>query len=160
MRDIAITLLVFLGCLYMLKKPYIGILQWSWLSYMNPHRLAYGFAYSLPFAQITAIVLLVSMLFSKQKKMIPMNFITVSWIFFVLFMGVTTIFAFFPDAALLQYIKVIKIQVIIFLTMMLITDMQKLRQLIWVVVLSIGFFSIKGGVFGDLQIVLLRVIMN
>jgi len=114
---------------------------------MNPHRLSYGFAYSMPFAQVTALVLFVSMLFSKQTKMFPITGITVIWIIFLLFMGVTTFFAFYPDLAMEQYTKVLKIQLITFLTMMLITDMEKLTQLIWVVVLSIGYYSVKGGVF-------------
>jgi len=147
MRDIAITLVVFVGCFYTLKRPYIGVLLWSWLSYMNPHRLAYGFAYSMPFAQITAIVLLSSMLFSKDTRMFPRGGITNVWVLFLLFMGVTTLFAFFPDQAFSQYIKVIKIQLITFLTMMLITDFKKLRQLIWVIVMSIGYYSVKGGIF-------------
>lgn len=147
MRDIAITLIVAYGCMYTLKRPYIGILLWSWLSYMNPHRLAYGFAYSMPFAQVTAIVLLVSMFFSKDTKMFPINKVTITWMLFIFFMGITSYFAYFHDQAIAQYIKVIKIQLISFLTMMLINDFKKLKQLIWVIVLSIGFFSIKGGLF-------------
>lgn len=147
MRDIAVTLIVLAGCCYTLQRPYIGILLWSWLSYMNPHRLAYGFAYSAPFAYVTAIVLVFSLIISRDKKSLPINTITITWLFFVGFMGITTVFAFFPDDALIQYIKVIKIQLIVFLTMMLITDMQKLRLLIWVIVLSIGYYSVKGGVF-------------
>ncbi len=147
MRDLAITIIVFVSCFYTLKKPYIGILLWSWLSYMNPHRLAYGFAYSMPFAQITALTLMGSMLFSKKIKKIPINSMTVTWILFVAFMGITTIFAFFPDAAKIQYIRIVKIQLVIFLTMMLIDDMEKLKQLIWVIVLSLGYFSVKGGLF-------------
>jgi putative inorganic carbon (HCO3(-)) transporter len=147
MRDIVITLIVMIGCLYTLKKPYIGILLWSWLSYMNPHRMSYGFAYSQPFAQLTAIVLLGSTLLSRQRQGIPINKITITWISFILFMMVTTFYAFYPDQAWIQYIKVIKIQLIVFITMMLITDREKLNQLIWVIVLSIGYFSVKGGVF-------------
>ncbi|MBS3913927.1 putative O-glycosylation ligase, exosortase A system-associated [Methylomonas rivi] len=147
MRDIVITLIVLIGCGYTLKRPYIGVLLWSWLSYMNPHRLAFGFAYSAPFAQITALVLLGSMLFSKETRKPPINSITVVWFVFVLFMGITSVFAFFPEIALKYYERVIKIQFIVFLTMMLITDMRKLNQLLWVISLSIGYFSVKGGVF-------------
>ncbi len=43
--------------------------------------------------------------------------------------------------------EIIKIQLIIFLTIIIITDIQKLRQLIWVIVVSIGYFSVKGGLF-------------
>uniref|UniRef100_UPI003567F853 DUF5935 domain-containing protein n=1 Tax=Neptunomonas sp. TaxID=1971898 RepID=UPI003567F853 len=57
MRDILMVLIVFGSIPFILRKPYIGILMWAWLSYMNPHRLAYGFAYDMPFAQIIALVL-------------------------------------------------------------------------------------------------------
>lgn len=147
MRDILITLIVLTGCIYTIKKPYIGILLWSWLSYMNPHRLAYGFAYSMPFAQVTAVTLIGSMLLSKDTRRLPINGLIVIWIIFILFMGITTIFAYFPESALKEYERIVKIQLIVFLTMMLITDMEKMKQLLWVIVLSIGYFSVKGGVF-------------
>ncbi len=147
MRDIAITLIVIYGCLYTLQKPYIGVLLWSWLGYMNPHRLSYGFAYDAPFAQITAIVLMGAMVFSGQTKKLPINPLTVTWIIFVAFMGITTLFAYFPDDAETQYIRVIKIQLVAFLTMMLITDLTKLNQLLWVIVVSLGYYSVKGGFF-------------
>jgi putative inorganic carbon (hco3(-)) transporter len=147
MRDLVITLIVLTGSFYTLKRPYIGILLWSWLSYMNPHRLAYGFAYNMPFAQITALVLIGSMIFSKDTRKPPINSVTIIWIMFILFMGITTIFAYFPESALNDYVRTLKIQLIVFLTMMLITDMERLKQLLWVIVLSIGYFSVKGGVF-------------
>jgi probable O-glycosylation ligase (exosortase A-associated) len=147
MRDILVTFIVIVGCAYTLKRPYIGILLWSWLSYMNPHRLCYGFALNAPLAQITAIVLLVSMLLSKETKKFPLNGLTGTWIVFILFMGITTFFAYFPDNAEFQYKQVIKTQFVVFLTMMLITDMDKMNKLIWVIVLSIGYYSVKGGLF-------------
>lgn len=147
MRDILVTFLVIVGCGYTIKKPYIGILVWSWLSYMNPHRLSYGFAYTMPFAQITALTLAISMIFTKDKKGIPINSITVVWIVFIIFMGITTYFAYFPDFASEYYDRVLKIQLIIFLTMVLIIDMEKLRNLIWAIVISVGYFSVKGGIF-------------
>ena len=45
MRDIALVIIVFGSLPFILARPYIGILMWSWLGYMSPHRLAYGFAY-------------------------------------------------------------------------------------------------------------------
>ena len=147
MRDFLITLLV-LGTLpYILKKPYYGILVWSWLSYMNPHKLAYGFAFNMPFAQIVVITLFVSLLFTREKLRFPLTPHTVIWIIFILWMGVTTINAYYPDYAFAQFIKVLKIQIVTFLTLMLITDIDRLRKLIWVIVGSISFFSIKGGIY-------------
>lgn len=147
MRDILVTLVVFIGCAYTIKKPYIGLLLWAWLSYMNPHRLSYGFAYNMPFAQVTALMLFGSMIFTKDKKGIPLNSITIPWFIFLFFMGLTSYLGYFQDFALEYYERVVKIQVIVFLTMVLITDMPKLRNLIWAIVVSIGYFSIKGGIF-------------
>jgi len=147
MRDILVTLIVFGSIPFIFRKPYIGVLVWSWLSYMNPHRLGWGFAYTMHFAQIIAVVLFCAIIFSKEKKMFPITITTVIWIIFLIWMGVTTIFAYFPDDAFLQYKKIIKIQLITFLTMMLMTDIEKIRKLIWVIVVSIGYFTVKGGVF-------------
>lgn len=147
MRDILLTLIVFSSLIFILQRPYIGILVWSWLSYMNPHRLTWGFAYTLPFAQVVAITLLIGMVFSRQKMRLPINFTVVVWLIFIGWMSLTTTTALVPDQALEGYIKIIKIQLVTFLTLMLIDDQKKLDQLIWVIVLSIGYFSFKGGVF-------------
>ena len=147
MRDILITVMVFGTIPYIFKRPWVGILVWSWLSYMNPHRLAYGFAYDMPFAQIIAIVLFVSLILSKEKLSFPRHWIIPIWIFFIVWMGITTIFAYFPDLAWGQYKKIFKIQLLTFLVLLLINDMQKMRYLIWTIVVSIGFYSVKGGIF-------------
>lgn len=147
MRDIAITIVVILGCINTFKKPHIGVLLWSWLGYMNPHRLSWGFAYWAPFAQVTAACLLMTTLYTKKKQAIPVNSLTAVWIIFIIFMAITTIYAYFPNLAFEYYKRILKIQLIIFLTMIIITDLQKLRQLIWVIVISIGYFSVKGGAF-------------
>lgn len=147
MRDIILTLIVFGSLPFILRNAYVGVLVWSWLSYMNPHRFTWGFAYSFPFAQIVAVVLLIATLISKDKKAVPLTGLTVFWILFLLWMVVTTLFALYPESALTQLIKVVKIQLIIFFTLMLIHKKEQVMALLWVIVGSIGFFGIKGGLF-------------
>ncbi|MGY8870330.1 MAG: putative O-glycosylation ligase, exosortase A system-associated [Pseudomonadales bacterium] len=147
MRDILITLIVFGSIPFILRRPYIGILMWSWLSYMNPHRLAYGFAYDMPFAQVIAIVIFMAFIFNKDRQSIPFNGTVIVWVLFLIWASLTTYFAIYPDFAAEQYIRIIKIQIFTFLTMALITNQDRLNKLIWVIALSIGFYSIKGGIF-------------
>ncbi|MCB1705691.1 MAG: putative O-glycosylation ligase, exosortase A system-associated [Halioglobus sp.] len=147
MRDIIITVLVFGMLPFILRYPWYGVLAWSWLSYMNPHRLAWGFAYDMPFAQIVAIVLLFSMIVSKEKKSLPANPLVVVWVIFLIWLIICTVFAVYPDLAFPHLIKVLKIQLITFVTLMLMRDFQRVNQLIWVIVFSIGFYSVKGGIF-------------
>ncbi|BBB28756.1 putative O-glycosylation ligase, exosortase A system-associated [Neptunomonas japonica] len=147
MRDLLITLIVFGSIPFILRRPYIGILMWSWLSYMNPHRLAYGFAYDMPFAQVIAITIFMAFVFNKDRQSIPFSGTVVVWVLFLIWASLTTYFAIYPDFAAEQYIRIIKIQIFTFLTMALITNQDRINKLIWVIALSIGFYSIKGGIF-------------
>lgn len=147
MRDIIITLMVFGTIPFILMRPWYGVLAWSWLSYMNPHLQAWGFARTMPFAQIVALVLIVSLFINKDKRGIPLNLTTGVWLFFIAWMGLTTAFAIYPDNAMDYYERVLKIQLVTFFTFMLISDQQRVNWLIAVIVFSIGYFSFKGGIF-------------
>ena len=147
MRDLFVTGVIFSLLPFVFKRPWLGILLWSWLGYMNPHRLTWGFAYSMPFSMIVGLVTITAFMMSKEKKEMPWTRETILLLIFVGWMLVTTIFAFYPDAAWVQWDKVWKIQLMIFLTALIINDRHKLHWLIWVIVLSFGFYGIKGGLF-------------
>ena len=147
MRDVIITLMVFATLPYIFRYPWYGVLTWSWLSYMNPHRLAWGFAYDMPFAQIVAIVLLISLLISPEKKKLPANPLVTWWIIFLVWLSISAVNGVYPELAYPTLQKVLKVQLMTVVTIMLMLDMQRIRQLIWVIVFSIGFYSVKGGVF-------------
>jgi hypothetical protein len=70
MRDIVVALVVFGLLPLVLRRPQVGIYLWCWISYMNPHRLAYGFAMTFPWAYLIAISTMMGMLFSKEPKRI------------------------------------------------------------------------------------------
>jgi probable O-glycosylation ligase (exosortase A-associated) len=147
MRDLLVTAIVFGALPFILKRPWIGILVWSWLGYMNPHKQTWGFAYDFPFAQVVAIVTIVAFVFSREKKEMVWTRETVLLLIFIGWMLFTTFFAFYPDDAWMQWDKVWKIQLVTFLTAILIKDHRQLHWLIWVVVLSIGYYGVKGGIF-------------
>lgn len=146
MRDLAL-MMTFLGILpFVLSRPYIGILLWSWFSYMNPHRLTYGFAYSFPFAMIIALVTIVAGVKDQSSKSIPWNGFTLTWLVFIVWFSITTIFAFHPDSAIPDWIMMLKVQLISFMTIMLCKQKHQIQSLIWVIAFSIGFYGIKGGI--------------
>jgi len=146
-RDVALTCLV-MGLLpFCLSRPWIGVLTWSWLGYMNPHRMTWGFAYDLPFGMMVMLATVLGLVITKDKKGLPnaieVYLLLAMWGWFL----VTTMFAFYPEDAWIQFNKVSKILVGIFLSLFLLQDAQKVRALIWVIALSIGFFGVKGGIF-------------
>ena len=147
MRDLFVTAVIFGLIPFIFKRPWVGILLWSWLGYMSPHRLAYGFAYDFPFSMIVGVVTIVSFMASREKKAMLWTRETILLLIFVGWMLFTTFFAFYPDWAWLQWNKVWKIQMMVLLTALIITERQQLHWLIWVIALSLGFYGVKGGIF-------------
>lgn len=147
MRDLALVLVVFVLLPFVLKKPHIGILLWSWVGYMNPHRLTWGFAFSFPFAMIIGVVTLIGVLFSKEPKKIPLTMPVIILIILNIWFLVTTYFSLFPADAWVQWDKVFKIQLMGFLTLMFIRGRERIDMLVWVIIVSIGFYGVKGGIF-------------
>ncbi len=147
MRDIVVTAMVFVGLFYVFRRPHYGIYLWSWISYMSPHRLCYGFAYNFPFAMITAIVTLLSYAFSKEPKRIPWTAEIILLLLLNVWFVFCNLFAFYPDLAWTLWNKVWKIQLMTLVTIMLITDRQRLHWLVWAIGLSLGYYGTKGGIF-------------
>ncbi|MDD5330471.1 MAG: putative O-glycosylation ligase, exosortase A system-associated [Sulfuricella sp.] len=147
MRDYLVVAIIFGALPYVLTRPHLGVLLWTWVGVMNPHRLGWGFANDLPVAAIAGGVTLVSFLLSKEPKRIPWVPATIFLVLFVLWMNVTTVFALVPDLAVQQWSKVMKIQLMILLTLMLMYDRVRLHHLVWVIVISLGFYGVKGGIF-------------
>lgn len=147
MRDLLVAGIVFGGLAFTLSNPHIGVLLWSWIGYMNPHRLGWGFAYNFPFALLIALVTLASLLISRKK----LEFFwhpAVGWLIFLnIWFVVTTVFSLQPDASWTQWEKVVKIQLFIFITLWVMNDRKKIDSLIWVIAGSIGFYGFKGGIF-------------
>ena len=147
MRDLLVTGIVFGVLPFIFKRPWIGILLWCWLAYMNPHRQTWGFAYDFPFAFICAVVTIVAFVLSREKKEMVWTRETVLLLLFVGWMAITTVFALYPDLARLQWNKVWKIQLMVFLTAMIIKERQHLHWMIWIIALSLGYYGVKGGIF-------------
>jgi putative inorganic carbon (HCO3(-)) transporter len=147
MRDLIVTLLVFGSLPFVFKKPYLGVVLWIWISVMNPHSQGWGFARTFPFAAIIAGVTVLALIFSKEKKNLPMSGVTVVFMMFVAWMSVSSVFALYPDEVYDQWLKVYKIMGMTLVTMMIMKERRHVELAIWTIVISIGYYGVKGGVF-------------
>jgi len=150
LRDLVVTAVIFGLTPFCFTQPWMGILTWSWLGYMNPHRLTWGIAYSMPFGMIVMAVTLIGLPFARGTKGIPnvreMHLLLALWGWFL----VTSIFAFYPDAAWEHLSKVSKVLLGTVLSVLLLQEEKKCKALIWVIALSVGFFGLKGGIWAIL----------
>ena len=147
-RDLALTIFIF-GLLPMcLARPHWGILLWTWIGLMNPHKLTWGFAYNFPFAMIVGVVTMLAILISKEPKRLPLAPPIVVLLLLILWMTITTlVFSLYPEFAWPKWEKVMKIQVFILLTLLVMQSQERIRSLVLVATLSIAYFGIKGGIF-------------
>ncbi len=143
-RALLLLAIVIASLPFILRQPHIGVYVWSWIGYMNPHRLAWS---ALPFAEMAAGATLIAMLFTKESRKIPWTRESVLLLTFVVWMFITTLFADLQYWAWFKWDKVWKVMLFVFITMMFITDKKRLQILIWVIVLSLGFYGVKGGIF-------------
>lgn len=146
-RDLFVSLVVFGFLPKILIRPDLGILLWCWLSYMNPHKLSWGFAHDFPFALCVALAILAGLLIWKESKKIIWMPVNVILILFIIWMFITTLFAVNQEAAWFEWGKVWKIQLMTFVTMILMQTRWRLEAMVWVIALSLGFYGLKGGIF-------------
>jgi hypothetical protein len=72
MRDIVLAIVLGVLAPIGLLHPWIGVLLWSWVSLMSPHRMTYGFMYDAPVAMLTGVVTLAGLLLSRDPKRLPL----------------------------------------------------------------------------------------
>ena len=148
MRDIAFTAIFACLLVAVFRFPVVGAYLWAWLSLMNPHKLTFGFAFGFPFAQLCAVVTLIALTFTRKRQPIPITSVTVVYLMLLAWITIAAFFAIAPPAEVFsRWVFVMKIQFMMFVTMMLVTNPRQLRVLIWVVTFSVAFYGIKGGVF-------------
>lgn len=147
MRDLLLFAIIFGSIPFTFKRPAIGVLMYTWLSLMNPHRLSYGAAYDFPFAAIIAIVTVVALLMSKQPKAFPRTPLTMVLLAFCAWFTFTSFFALEPDLVWREWNRVIRTMFMIFISMMLLNKEKYIKLFVAVVALSIGIYGLKGGIF-------------
>src|SRR5690242_8785286 len=147
MRDIVLTTFIAFCLLAALSNPFAGVLLWTWLSVMNPHRLTWGFAYDFPFAQAAAIATLLSVIVSHKKVSFPFTSVTVALIAFWLWINITMPFAIHIEDSVELWSRVNKTLIMTLVALAVVRTERQIRIFLWVFVLSVVYFGVKGGIW-------------
>src|SRR5712664_750908 len=155
MRDLILFIIIAISIPISFFRPYIGILMWTWITFMNPHRYTWGFMYNFPVAAVIAVPTLVGCLFTSNinKKFLKRETILLAglWIWFcITFLHAMQVplFEGHLDDAKLEWIRVSKVLLITFAMILLVTSHNRFKSLVWVTAMSFGLLAIKGAVFG------------
>jgi probable O-glycosylation ligase (exosortase A-associated) len=146
-RDLALFALVFGSVPLILARPYIGVLLWTVFAFLNPHRFAWGAAYDFRFSLVIGATLVIATLFSRNRGRMIWTPVTCLWLVFFCWTVLTTAFALEPIDADVEWSRWWKINLVCVLSILLMQSRERLNQLIWTIVLSLGFYGVKGGLF-------------
>jgi putative inorganic carbon (hco3(-)) transporter len=148
MRDYLIVMLLLVSLPVGLTNPYYGVLVYTWVSYMNPHRLAWGFAQTFPAGKLAAASALLGILMRGPSDTRPLRKReNVLMIGLMVCFTLSSLFALHPDRAWSRWFDMLKIIGMSLVTSVMLTDRRTVRCFFLVIVGSIGFYGFKGGIF-------------
>lgn len=154
MRDLILSLIIIGLMPVSFRRPYIGLVMFSWLAYMRVQDLTWSFARGVRWSFYLALLMFGGWIFSKKRG--PFftpdlrNYLMVSMIVLV---GLGVAFArrkpvFGLTDQIKEYIEFVKIIAIALFTTGIVTTRERLRLLVWVIALSFGFYGFKNALWG------------
>lgn len=147
MRDLLITFFLLGSIPAILMRPYVGLVMWFVLAFLNPHQMAYGFVTTMPVAMLIGGSTLVGFVLFREPKRMPIDATTGMIMALMVWITVTTLFALKPEGAWPDWDRAIKLLGMTLLMIPLLTNRQRLQGVIWAIVLSVDFYGIRGGVY-------------
>lgn len=130
-----------------LRMPHVGMMAWTWVSYMYPHRMVYGFAVTFPFLDFIAVTTALSWMLSREPKKIPFHPILIPFFMFVLWYCFTTAMALNHELAMPKFTDQLKTALFTLFMMGLINTRHRIDAMIYVICASLGYLGLKGGLF-------------
>lgn len=146
MRDSLLALAILVLCVGAVRRPWIGVMGWTWVSLMNPHALSWHLS-SFPVAAAVAVSTLLGLLFTKDRRDFSITTETALLIVFMCWICITLPFSFNVEGSIPMWKRVMKIDFMILVSLAILYSRKHLIAFTWVVVSSIGFYGVKGGIF-------------
>lgn len=148
MRDLAFAGMLVPLLAMAVARPFVGVLVWSWISFMNPHREVYGFAQTMPWAMLTFLVTVFGCVLAREPRRPAINGVTVLLLVFAALITLTSFTGIGPvEPRWYMYDRVIKILAGLLLTASLLTERRRVDALVWLMVIALGYYGVKGGIF-------------
>ena len=154
MRDLVVFAVVMLTLPSSFQRPFIGLLVFSWLAYMRPQDLCWGFARTMRLSFFVGIAMVAGWWANEQgrRRFTHWDFRTGMIVLLAALISVSYLFAHqhttYTNRYYFEYLKIV---VVALFTVGQVDSRQRLRAILWTIALSLGFFGIKGGLFGMLS---------
>lgn len=151
MRDYLVLALVMATIPLALYQPFFGLLGFSWLAYMRPQDLSWGFAAELPLSKYVTVALWASLMMRGKVNIFRRTPVTGAMLLLWAWLLVTCFTAVRNDVATAKFEDISKVLIVALITVVLVTDVRRFRILMGVIAFSLGFLGLKYGAYGVLR---------
>jgi probable O-glycosylation ligase (exosortase A-associated) len=145
----ALVIMIFLlGSLPItLFRPYVGVVMWYVVSFMNIQQEAYGALSSAPVGLMIAAAVIIGLVISPEAKKLPLDKIVILIFLWASWITVTSFTALLPDLSWSHWNAVIKMLMMTLVAIPIINNRQRLHGLVCAMVVCIGIYGVRGGLF-------------
>jgi probable O-glycosylation ligase (exosortase A-associated) len=153
LRDLLVFALVMFLLPSSIRRPFIGLLLFSWLAYMRPQDLCWGFARSMRMSFFVGVAMFLGWWANEQGKRRFARWDVRTSLMAALAFLVTLSYAFAEhhnEYTNQYFVEFLKIVLVALFTTAQVDSRERLRLLLWTIALSLGFFGVKNGVLGIL----------
>jgi putative inorganic carbon (hco3(-)) transporter len=155
MRDLLVVVILLGSIPICLLRPHIGILLWFWVTYFNPHRFTWGYAYNLPAAMLVAVPTMLGAVTAKKtlRALLTVESLLLmglwGWFTFTYIhaQGIPLFAGNMLDAKY-QMNHISKILLMTFVMIVIINSKERFRNVILVTAGSLGALALKSSLFG------------
>jgi putative inorganic carbon (HCO3(-)) transporter len=155
MRDLLLVIIILGSVPFCFRNPCFGVMMWYWVSYFNPHRFTWSFAYNFPVALLVAVPTLAGTIFARKSLRALLVWESVClaavWLWFsftyVNAKGIP-LFAEHMENASYEMSHISKILLMTFVMILVVNSRDKLRGVMIVSAVSLGLLAVKGMLFG------------
>jgi probable O-glycosylation ligase (exosortase A-associated) len=147
MRTLVFTIVILFLCALVLAFPHVGVLTWVWISLGAPHKEMWGGAASWNWNMIIVVITVLAWMFSREPKYLPSDALSILVICFLASLTLSATFSLTPKNSWDWWNTFIRSIVLYFPVLLLLNSRSRLNALIWVIVITFGQHSVKGGGF-------------
>lgn len=148
MRDLILIVTMTALIPLSLTRPFIGVLLFSWISFMNPHQLNWGMSSSIQWAMIIAVTTIIGSMIKGELKHLVANAVTVPIALFLVCITITSTVALAPpELVWAKWEATFKAFAFLLVAAAVVRSKVRIHALLWIMVISLGYFGIRGGVF-------------
>jgi putative inorganic carbon (hco3(-)) transporter len=133
--------LPFLSLVY----PAVGVLAWAWLSFANPHREVYGFAFGQPYNVVIATATIFGALFIRREFRLRLD--ATFWLTFALAccLTISLVFSLRPVDSFPKWDENIKTLLLLVFICAIFNNKARVLAFMWIIALCLAYYGVKGG---------------